>query len=511
MTDSQTSFSQKCNLRNTKIEKDITFLENQLLTQKKLENTNEKYENEDLLSPKALTQIEQIKIAASKGFEASKINNIVDNFTRLNFKYPTSFDLITKYIHHYKFLEQYSTLENFKIIPVLDLIIGTSFGYEICGNIYTLLGKDQFDKASKTSNMGPSTFFVNLIECLRLLKISENFGFKEILTKNFYSLNPSVCQWELQREDIFNSIFYKSNNDIGQLDCLRRVSKSFDDLKSQTNYFQRFYSFVSNFMKLLFLRDRNIEFHISEMLKFDLRTIIGDLIFEQELTPFEIENTVSALNLNLVHVTSINICPRISKDSRDLKEYSPGQVRNQTIFNYITNQNTLLGYLLQKIKNHNSQDRPFFNIKEEFLERTSELPNIKDNLDIFFSGNSLLAVLLADSVEVEEIASLDDKVLAFNILNCMNPTNEIEVKRDQLIEELVLENPVKHLHRLESLSDVQKRGRLILENYTKMQNFKLVKELIESFLLNKRRQEISEEDTDNLERVLEDIQVSFSF
>lgn len=446
---------------------------------------------------------------ASKGFEASKINNIVDNFTRTNFTCPKSFDLITKYVHNYKFLGQYSTAENIKIIPTLDLILGTSFGYEICGNIYTLLGKDHFDKASKTSNMGPSTFFVNLIECLRLLKSSEKLGIKEILTKNFYSLNPDVCQWELQRENIFNSIFYKASNDISQLDCLRKVSRSFDDLKSQTNYFQRFYSFISNFVKLLFLRDRNHEFHITDILKLDLRTIIGDLIFEQELTPFEIENTVSALNLNLVHVTAINICPRITKDSKDLKEYSASQVRNQSIFNYITNQNTLLGYLLQKLKNHNSQDRPFFNIKEEFLERTSQLPDIKDNLDMFFNGNSLLAVLLADRVEVEGISSLEDKFLAFNILKFMNPKNEVKVKRDHLIEKLVFENPVKYLYLVESLVDVEKRARLILENYTKIQNYKLVKELIESLLLNKRKQEISEEDIDNLERVLEDIQVSF--
>lgn len=445
---------------------------------------------------------------ASKGFEASKINNIVDNFTRMNFTYPKSFELITKYVHHYKFLGQYSTAENIKIIPTLDLIIGTSFGYEICGNIYTLLGKDHFDKASKTSNMGPSTFFVNLIECLRLLKTSEKFGIKEILTKNYYSLNPNVCQWELQKEHIFNNIFYKKSNEISQLDCLRKVSKSFDDLKSQTNYFQRFYSFISNFVKLLFLRDRNLEFHISDILKFDLRTVIGDLIFEQELTPLEIENTVTALNLNLVHVTAINICPRITKDSKDLREYSASQVRNQSIFNYITNQNTLLGYLLQKIKNHNSQDRPFFNIKEEFLERTSQLPDIKDNLEMFFNGNSLLAVLLADRIEADEISRLDDKFLAFNILKFMNP-KEAKVKRDHLIEELVSENPVKYLHLVESLFDVQKRAKLILENYTTIQNYKLVKELIESLLLNKRKPEISEEDIDNLERVLEDIQVSF--
>lgn len=449
-------------------------------------------------------------MTASKGFEASKINNIVDNFTRLNFKSPTSFDLITKYIHHYKFLEQYSTLENYKIIPALDLILGTSFGYEICGNIYTLLGKDQFDKASKTSNMGPSTFFVNLIECLRLLKSKENFGIKEILTKNFYSLNPQVCQWELHREDIFNNIFYKSNDDIGKIDCLRNVSKNFDDLKSLTNYFQRFYSFISNLIKLLFFHDRNMEFHISEILNFDLRTIIGDLIFEQELTPFGIENTVAALNLNLVHVTAINICPRITKDSKSLKEYSASQVRNESIFNYITNENTLLGYLLQKIKNHNTQDRPFCNITEEFLERTSNLPDIKDNLEIFFDGNRLLAALLADSVEVEDILELDDKFLAFNILKFIksNDRNH-QLKLDRLIEELVEENAVKYLHLVEFLNDVVKRGKLILENYTKIQNFKLVKELITSLLLNKRRQEISKEDTDKLENVLEDIQVSF--
>ncbi|KAL5274517.1 ZFYVE26 family protein [Megaselia abdita] len=498
----------KCNLKNTTIEKDIIFLENQILTQKKIEMINEKYESGDLLSSRALTQIEQIKITASKGFEASKINNVVDNFTRLNFKFPTSFDLIKKYIHHYKFLEQYSSYENLKIIPSLDLIIGSSIGYEICGNIYTLLGKDQFDRAIKTSSMGPSTFFVNLIECLRLLKSKERFGIKEILTKNYYSLNPNVCQWELKREDIFNNIFYKTNNDIGQLDCLRKLSKNFDDLKSEINYFQRFYSFISNFMKLLFLRDQNIEFHISEILKFDLKTIIGDLIFEEELTPLEIENTVSALNMNLVHVAAINICPLISKDYKGLRGHSTSQVRNQSIFNYITNQNILIGYLLQKIKNHQSQDRPFYNIKEEFLERASHLPDIKDNFEIYFNNNSLLAVLLADSVEVAEISALDNKFLALNIINSMNIKNEeIRLKRDQLIEDLVFQNPVKNLYLLESLSDVAKRGKLIMENYTKIKNFKLVKELIQSLLSNKMKGEICQEDTDNLEKVLEDIQV----
>lgn len=484
-------------------------MENQVSTQRKLQLINEKYENEDLLSSKALTQIEQIKMTASKGFEASKINNIVDNFTRTNSILSTSFDDISKYISQYKFLEQYSSSENFKIITALDLILNTSFGYEICGNIYTLLGKDRFDKASKTSNMGASTFFVNLIECLRLLKPKENFGIKELLTQNLYSLNPIVCQWELQKEEIFNTIFNKSHKDIGQLDCLRRISKSFDDLKSQTNYFQRFFSFISNFNKLLFLRDRNIEFHISEILKFDLRAIIGDLIFERELTPFEIENTVSALNLNLVHVTAINICPRITKDSQNLKEYSTSQIENQSIFNYIANQNTLLGYLLQKVKNYNSQDRPFYNIKEEFLERAGELPDIKDNLDIFFNGNNLLAVLLSDTVDVEEIMSLEDKFLAFKIIQFLNPGNkEIESKKNNIVEELVRSNPIKYFYLLESLTNIVKRVDLILENYTNIQNFKMVKELIQSLIQNKQRNVISFKNIEQLATVLEDIQVS---
>ncbi|XP_055857193.1 zinc finger FYVE domain-containing protein 26 homolog [Episyrphus balteatus] len=512
---------QTFNLQNTELNRELKFVENQQHTKRKLESIYESYLQQEIQTKDPQATVERIKKAAAKGFEASKIISIVDNFANANtFECSDEIQtLLEKYSHSYPFLQHYQG-PNVRAVIAADLILNLNTNYDIIANIVPVIRRMcKLPKISSSlsvnsglpSEMGCLNFLDNICECMRLIKSYNrpDIGLKDLLCNSFYSLKPKKLSIELQRDKIFQNIFSKSDGDLQRIDDLKALANDFADLKTKFNYFTRFLSYIGHLSKFLQIRDKQAEFFTTALLRFDPSDIIGELIFEENMTPLEIESHVVALNLNLIHVIALNICPEICGKERKPSRHSRiTKEKYQSIFNYISNQNALLGYILQKIQD-SSQTYCSTMMNDEYLHRFIQFESVAC-LSKIYDDSSVIAGILSHNIDRVRMRKLKKKVEIYDILqNCQEQARDREAhlsEKDKVIIDLIAED-TKYVYLASDIENINTRSSLIFKNFTRVPSSCLAKDLIESTLLHWNAKNIDKELRSNLERTLLDISI----
>lgn len=397
-------------------------MEHQQLIKQKLANIYANYETlaveASSTSSNATTTVEQIKSVAAKGFELSKIISVVDNFAQSQ-RLQHSAELKALLQRHcangqYGFLQQFQE-RNLNALIVFDLIINLRFNREITCNLLLVIRRQQQQLHQQPSTInrpcepsqreiGAMYLLENLCECMRLLEHSgRQSALNELLCRHSYALRPAALALQLQRESAFTTLYQKAPSDYAHSQELRAHSALFQQLKSQQNYYARFCSYVQQLSRLLQLRDPNLEYHNTQLLRNDPYKVIGELIYECDITPLEIEGNVAALHLNLVHVIALNICSQLMDGKPLSRSVSPQ--KQESIHNYISQHNLLLAHLLQAVQ---LNALPEINESEaglhfDCLRQLMQLPEI-ETLAHMHQGNLVMAALHAYNVDSATLA-----------------------------------------------------------------------------------------------------------
>ncbi|XP_053948661.1 zinc finger FYVE domain-containing protein 26 homolog [Anastrepha ludens] len=506
-------------LQNTALNRELLFVEQQQQIKHKLATIYEKYEQKEQCSgvadpPKAT--VEQIRNVADKGFSISRIISVIDKFalTQSIQATPEQQQICQRHMNNpqYSFLRNFET-HNLNAIIITDLVLNLPFNREIISNVLTVIRRQQqvpsgsmsrsfrteataTATAGNTSNtnsqlygdMGALTLLENLSECLASLKQQR---LSQLLYDNHYSLKPHKLAVELQRERAFHSVFLKAASEIGHIDDLRTHGSLFHDLQAKCNYYQRFIAYVQQLAYLVHLRDRNIEYHTSALLKINICDVIGELIFECDMTPLEIEANVSALNLNLVHVIALNVCPEIAGKCGGVGGWKGvwrkiSDQKAENILNYVANQNSLLARLLQGVINAADVSLSANNLSTQYLESLLELEEI-ECLAQLFDGNKFVAALRSDYDPRDLVANVTSKLTQLELLTLelgYQPKALQQARTDQLLVQ-VIEEDARNICLAGRIHDVGVRAKLIRDNFTKIATTRLAKELIENTLQHK--------------------------
>ncbi|XP_075145264.1 zinc finger FYVE-type containing 26 spastizin [Haematobia irritans] len=512
------------NLHNSQLNLELEYMEQQQRVKQKLSVIYDNYqqqERDSLDSNEPVATVDRIRSVAAKGFEVSKIINIIDNFAQTQSIKQTELvkELIRKHKQNpqYRFLSQFEEA-NLKAAVICDLILCLPFNRDITNSILMIIKRLQpihpnfkdsenvVEKCQFPSNMGPLNFLENIADCMAILR---NKSIRDILCDNCYSLRPQKLAVELAKEKIFFEVFHKDPKELKRCEDLKTLINKFQALKSKYNYYQRFCNYMQHLSTLEKLRNPKRDQCIEDLLKLDPYDIIGDLIFSRNMTPLEIEANVTALNLNLVHIIALNMCPEIVERS-SLSKRSITCSKESTILNYIANYNRLLVFLLQGINDGvNFPKDP--NINAGYLERLVQLPEVNELASLLYNGNKVIAALRSDQVNINSLEKLTSKLDQLKLLELDLGIKELrsikQSRIDCLIAELIREDP-KYIYLASRVHNITVRAKLIHANYTKISSTRLAKQLIETTLQHRHAAErIPKELLQQLEVILADIRV----
>ncbi|XP_002000123.3 zinc finger FYVE domain-containing protein 26 homolog [Drosophila mojavensis] len=494
-------------LEHTQLSRELQFMEHQQLIKQKLANIYANYETlaveASSTGSNATTTVEQIKSVAAKGFELSKIISVVDNFAQSQ-KLQHSAELKTLLQRHcangqYGFLQQFQE-RNLNALIVFDLIINLRFNREITCNLLLVIRRQQqqlqqqpstINRPSESSprEIGAMYLLENLCECMRLLERSgRQSALNELLCRHSYPLRPAALALQLQRESAFKTLYQKTSSDYAHSQELRAHSALFQQLKSRQNYYTRFCSYVQQLSRLLQLRDTNLEYHNTQLLRHDPYQVIGELIYECDITPLEIEGNVAALHLNLVHAIGLNICPQLMDGGGKPLSRSVSPQKQESIHNYISQHNQLLAQLLQAVqlnalpKISESEAGLHF----DCLRQLMQMPEI-ETLSHMHQGNLVMAALHAYKLDSATLArselsnELQLQILLLGIGGQAEPDYKLKTRVDSLISELIAED-TRHIQLTSYMQDLGQRAQLLHEHFSKISSSQLAKELIEHTL-----------------------------
>ncbi|XP_064554719.1 zinc finger FYVE domain-containing protein 26 homolog isoform X1 [Drosophila montana] len=517
-------------LEQSQLSRELQFMEHQQLIKQKLANIYANYEalaDEGMSmssSATTTTTVEQIKSVAAKGFELSKIISVVDNFAQSQ-KLQHAADLKSLLQRHsanaqYGFLLQFQE-RNLNALIVCDLIVNLRFNREITSNILLVIRRQQqqqqiaLDSSSEGSprEIGPMYLLENLCECMRLLeRAGRQTALCDMLCQHSYVLKPAPLALQLQREAAFQTLYQKVSSDYAH--SMRAHAALFQQLKSRHNYYARFCSYVQQLTRLLQLRDPNLEYHNTQLLRHDPYQVIGELIYECDITPLEIEANVAALHLNLVHVIALNICPQLADSARKQSPRSVSPQKQESIHNYIAQHNQLLAQLLQAVQlcdlslTNESETSLNFNC----LRQLMQLPEMT-TLALMHQENPVMAALHAyklDSATLEHLEvnkELQLRILLLGIGGQGEPAQQLKARIDRLISELIAEDP-RHIQLVVHMHDLGTRAQLLQQHITKISSSQLAKELIERTLQHRAAAHgIPQTLRTQLERTLSDIRI----
>lgn len=359
------------------------------------------------------TTVEQIKRVAAKGFELSKIISVVDNFVQAQKLQPSTEQKILLQRHsantQYGFMQQFND-RNLNAIIVCDLIVNLRFNREITCNLMLVIRRQQQQEQQQSPvpnipseanprEIGAMYLLQNLCECMLLL---ETAGFpsalNELLCRHSCPLRPVPLALKLQRELAFGVLYKKPPSDYAHTRMLRTLAPEFQKLKSKQNYYARFCGYIQQLARLLQMRDPNLEYHNTQLLRQDPYIVIGELIYDCNITPLEIEGNVTALHLNLVHVIALNICPQFAEDGVIKKIVRVVQPNKQeSIHNYIYQHNQLLAQLLQAVQLENLSIESTLNLTP--LRQLMQVPEM-GTLALMYDRNKIMAALHAYKVDI---------------------------------------------------------------------------------------------------------------
>ncbi|XP_060650775.1 zinc finger FYVE domain-containing protein 26 homolog [Drosophila nasuta] len=496
-------------LEDSQLNRELQFMEHQQLIKQKLSGIYANYEAFDgdgnVASDDTTTTVEKIKSVAAKGFELSKIISVVDNFAQAQ-KLQHSAELRSLLQRHsanvqYAFLQQFQE-RNLNALIICDLIMNLRFNREITCNLLLVIRRQQQQQQEQQQQLsgdgssdvnpreiGAMYLIQNLCECMRLLEgAGRKPALNELLYRHIYALKPASLALQLQREVAFTTLYKKTSQDYSHSRDLRAHASLFQQLKSRHNYYARFCGYAQQLARLLQLRDPNLEYHNTQLLRHDPYQVIGELIYECDITPLEIESNVNALHLNLVHVIALNICPQLIEAGSRQPQRSVQPQRQESIHNYIFQHNQLLAQLLQAIQ---VGDLTPINATEtslnySCLQQLMQLPEMS-TLSLMYARNPVMAALHTYKLDSTMLERLDlSKELQLNILllgigGQTEPIRQLKSRMDLLISQLIEKDPRQiqlafHMHALGT------RAKLLQQHFTKISSSQLAKELIERTL-----------------------------
>ncbi|EDV42765.1 uncharacterized protein Dana_GF16864 [Drosophila ananassae] len=483
-------------LEQSQLSRELQFMEQQQQVKLKLATIYANYQALEAQQPNSgETTVEQIKGVAAKGFELSKIISVVDNFAQAQrlHQSPELKELIQKHSGQHAFLQQFEE-RNLNALMICDLIVNLGFNREITSNLLLVIRRQQQQKipideanvTSASSEIGAMNLLQNLCECMRLLERSgQQPALNQMLSLQSYPLRPAVLALQLQRETAFKVLYGKQPMEYAHGEELRANAGQFQQLRSRHNYYARFCNYVQQLARLLQLRDPNVEYHTTQLLKNDPYEVIGELIYECGITPLEIEASVAALHLNLVHVIALNICPQLADETAGRSPRKVAPQKQESIHNYIAQHNQLLAQLLWAVQ-HGDLPGGDEGLDFTYLGNLMHLPEVEIQ-SAMDSGNRVLAALKAyklDSSNLEKLVPNREMLLQILLLGTGGPTEspeKINLRIDCYIEELIEQDP-RNIQLVVHMSDLGKRAQLLKEHFTRISSSQMAKELIERSL-----------------------------
>ncbi|KAH8307861.1 hypothetical protein KR059_001168 [Drosophila kikkawai] len=510
-------------LEQSQLSRELQFMEQQQLVKQKLASIYANYQDLEARHPNSEeTTVEQIKGVAAKGFELSKIISVVDNFAqaqRLQ-QNPELKALILR--HQSGFLQQFEE-RNLNALIICDLIVNLGFNREITSNLLLVIRRQQQlkvtgDEAISSSNsteIGAMNLLQNLCECMRLLERSgQQPALNELLSRHSYPLRPSVLAMQLQREAAFQTVYNREPGEYSHGQELRGNAGHFQQFRSRWNYYARFCSYVQQLARLLQLRDPHLEYHNTQLLRNDPYEVIGELIYECGITPLEIESSVTALHLNLVHVIALNICPQLGEEGMTLTRKTPRVVspqKQESIHNYIAQHNQLLAQILQAVQ-MGSLPESQVGLDFSCLGHVMLLPEV-ECLASIYEDNRVLAALNTyklDSASLEKVVPDRELLLQILLLGMGNQSEsqeQLKTRINRLIADLIKQDP-RHIQLVVHMTDLGLRASLLKEHFTRISSSQLAKELIERTVQHHRAaKEIPPLLRSQLEHTLSDINI----
>ncbi|KAH8381950.1 hypothetical protein KR009_001129 [Drosophila setifemur] len=485
-------------LEHSQLNRELQFMEQQQLVKQKLASIYSNYQAlEARQSISGETTVEQIKGVAAKGFELSKIISVVDNFAqaqRLQ-QTPELRALIQRHTSNGQqgFLQQFEE-RNLNALIICDLIVTLGFNREITSNLLLVIRRQQQQKmasdegmaSAASSEIGAMNLLQNLCECMRLLEGSgQQPALNELLSLKSYPLRPSVLALQLQRESAFRTLYGKQLAEYSQGHELRAYAGQFQQLRSRHNYYARFCGYVQKLARFLQLGVPDLQYHYTDLLMNDPYEVIGEMIFECGITPLEIESSVAALHLNLVHVIALNICPQLSEEAtrRSPREAPPKQ---KSIHKYIAQHNQILAHLLLAVQLGTLSNQGESGLDFSCLRQLIQLSEM-EILSSMHQGNRVLGALNAyrlDSNRLEEMVPDRELLLQILLLGINGQTEspeQLQSRIDALICSLIDDDP-RNIQLVVHMSDLGKRACLLKEHFTRIPSSQLAKELIERTL-----------------------------
>ncbi|XP_017083839.2 zinc finger FYVE domain-containing protein 26 homolog isoform X2 [Drosophila eugracilis] len=515
---------QTFHLEQSQLNREMHFMEQQQQVKQKLATIYANYQALEAQQARSgETTVEQIKSVAAKGFELSKIISVVDNFAQAQ-RLQQSTELKALILRHSSngqqgFLQQFED-RNLNALIICDLIVNLGFNREITSNLLLVIRRQQqqkmtSDEASSSNGsaeIGAMNLLQNLCECMRLLeKSGQQSALNELLSSKSYPLRPSVLALQLQREVAFQALYQKEPSDYSHGQELRSSAGLFQQLRSRYSYYARFCSYVQQLARLLQLRDPNLEYHTTHLLRNDPYEVIGELIYECGITPLEIEASVAALHLNLVHVIALNICPQLSEEPTKRLPRVVAPQKQESIHNYITQHNQLLAQILLAIQLGYLPDGET-GLNFSFLGQMINLPEM-EILASMHEGNRVLAALNTyklDRASLDQMVpdwELQLQILLLGIGGQSDSQKQINSRIDQLIADLIDKDP-RNIHLVVHMSNLGLRARLLKEHFTRIPSSQQAKELIERTLQHRRAAKaIPSSLRSDLEHTLSDITI----
>ncbi|KAI8044157.1 zinc finger FYVE domain-containing protein 26 homolog [Drosophila gunungcola] len=489
-------------LEKSQLNRELQFMEQQQLVKQKLSTIYANYRAlEAQQANSGETTVEQIKGVAAKGFELSKIISVVDNFAQAQ-RLQQSSELKGLIMRHSAngqqgFLQQFEE-RNLNALIICDLIVNLGFNREITSNLLLVIRRQQQQKMASdesssspgSSDIGAMNLLQNLCECMRLLERSGlQPALNELLSLKSYPLRPSVLALQLQREAAFQTIYGKEPSQYSHGQELRSNAGQFQQLRPRHNYYARFCTYVQQLARLLQLRDPNLEYHTTQLLRNDPYEVIGELIYECGITPLEIEASVAALHLNLVHVIALNICPQLGEEPSKRLPRVVAPQKQESIHNYIAQHNQLLAQILQAIQLGNLPDGEA-RLDFSCLGQLVHLPEV-EVLASMHDGNRVLAALNAyklDSASLEQLVPDREQLLQILLLGIGGQSyspKQLNTLVDQLIGDLIEKDP-RNIQLVVHMSNLGLRARLLKQHFTRIPSSQQAKELIERTLQHRR-------------------------
>lgn len=408
---------------------ELTFTDLYNQTKSKLKQIYAKYEQEEACKPcydelaapstsPSKATVDRIKKVAAIGFEASKITNIIARFAQENSiksKITTNdAQMLDKFQTKYTYLNLYRP-DELQATIVVDMALSLTNNYDICYNIFNMLTK-LWNKSGTMDRLDPHIgyykFIKNLLDCLRLHKTAV----KRILYDEAVIL--SVNELNCNRQRFYQWLNQQVRADWNGFEKLKAMQKQFESVCiGELNLFNRLFSYIQNVTRLM-QQTTNSSRTPTQLLQLNMTTTIGQIVFDCNIAPTEIESLVCSVNLNLVHVLIQNTCGLININTLEPKQISSAidvliankendnenddfakmrgtsRVANEAVVEYIRKHNPMIAYLLMQIQNF-CRDNESYTLFKNLLE----LSEVFD-ISIVYNGNMTMSALNFDQIDV---------------------------------------------------------------------------------------------------------------